>query len=166
LTVDEHGKVIDVSPISGPAELLQPPINAAKQWEFEPPPRAPVKVVLEDFYHLPPKLPIHGRVGLSMIPYSENKSGEKLTIIGEVHRPLPKYPDALRAEGVRGQLYVSMVVNPDGNVSDVEIAKSLGDRLDLLTLQTVQTWKFKVTSGKSASFFLHSVSTSPRSVEK
>jgi TonB family protein len=154
LTVDGHGRVTDVSPISGPAELVQPSIDAAKQWEFEPPPIAPVKVILEDFYQLPPRLPIRGRVGLSMIPYSENKRGEELSIIGELHRPLPKYPEALRAEGVRGQEYVSMVVNPDGNVSDVIILKSLDDRLDPLTLQTVQTWKFKVTSGESAKFFL------------
>lgn len=41
LTVDGHGKVTDVSPISGPQELLQLSMNAARQWEFEAPPKAP-----------------------------------------------------------------------------------------------------------------------------
>src|ERR1700741_3616757 len=35
LTVDGHGKVTDVSPISGPQELFQLSGNAARQWEFE-----------------------------------------------------------------------------------------------------------------------------------
>lgn len=145
----------NVSPMRGPADLLQSSIDAARRWEFEPPAKAPAHLVLEEVYHLPPKLPIAGRVMLSMMPFSENKSGEELKIIGKVHQPLPKYPNAFQAQRVRGQLYVSMVVRPDGNVSDVAVVKSLDDRLDALTLETVRTWKFKVTSiGKPAKFFL------------
>jgi TonB family protein len=43
LTVDGHGKVTDVSPISGPEQLLQLSMNAARQWEFEPPSKAPAQ---------------------------------------------------------------------------------------------------------------------------
>jgi len=52
LTVDGHGKVTDVSPISGPQELLQLSMNAARQWEFEVPPKAPAHTQIEMTYSL------------------------------------------------------------------------------------------------------------------
>ena len=36
VTVDTHGKVTNVSPVSGPPELVQSTIDAAKKWQFEP----------------------------------------------------------------------------------------------------------------------------------
>ena len=41
VTVDGHGRVIDVSPLSGPAELLQLSMDAARKWQFEAPPEGP-----------------------------------------------------------------------------------------------------------------------------
>src|SRR6201998_1448473 len=52
LTVDGHGKVTDVSPISGPEQLLQLSMNAARQWEFEPPPKAPAHTQIQMTYSL------------------------------------------------------------------------------------------------------------------
>src|SRR5215468_7508199 len=40
VTVNGQGKVTDVSPVSGPQELLQLSIDAARKWEFEAPPEA------------------------------------------------------------------------------------------------------------------------------
>jgi protein TonB len=36
ITVDERGKVQAAEAISGPPELLQAAVDAAKQWEFRP----------------------------------------------------------------------------------------------------------------------------------
>src|SRR2546429_6119753 len=35
--------VTDVSPISGPPELLQPSMDAARQWQFEAPSKLPIR---------------------------------------------------------------------------------------------------------------------------
>ena len=44
LTVDRNGRVTDVNALSGPTELFQPSIDAARQWQFEPPSKAPAAI--------------------------------------------------------------------------------------------------------------------------
>jgi TonB family protein len=53
ITVDAHGKVTNISPVSDPPELVQSTIDAAKKWEFEPPAKAPVITQMETRYSLP-----------------------------------------------------------------------------------------------------------------
>jgi TonB family protein len=66
---------------------------------------------------------------------------------------LPPYPEKARAEWRRGQLYLSIVVNPDGRVVDARIVKSLDEVLDKPALETVRTWRFKVTTGGKTTVF-------------
>src|SRR5882672_7355924 len=51
VTVDANGRVTDVSALSGPPELIQLSINAAKQWQFERPSKAPAAVEIEFGYN-------------------------------------------------------------------------------------------------------------------
>ena len=51
-TVDANGRVTDVSALSGPPELIQQSIDAAKQWQFEPPPKGPAATMIEMSYSL------------------------------------------------------------------------------------------------------------------
>ncbi len=149
-TVDGHGKVTDVSPPSGPPELLQLSMNAARQWQFEAPPKAPAFTQIEMRYSLTKPCPEgkgmdEGDIVTTIIP-AEEKTGD-LKILGKLYQPWPSYPEAARAERRRGQLYLSVVVNPDGSVSDVRITKSLDELLDESALETVRTWRFKVSAG-------------------
>lgn len=86
-----------------------------------------------------------GDIVTTIIP-AEEKTGD-LKILGKLYQPWPSYPEAARAERRRGQLYLSVVVNPDGSVSDVRITKSLDELLDESALETVRTWSFKVSAG-------------------
>ena len=52
VTVDGNGRVIDVRPLSGPSELLQPSMDAARRWRFEAPRKAPASSTLEMKYSL------------------------------------------------------------------------------------------------------------------
>ncbi len=63
LTVDGHGKVTDVSPISGPQELLQLSANVARLWEFEAPLKAPAHTQIEMTYRLTKACPERKRDG-------------------------------------------------------------------------------------------------------
>src|SRR6201998_3431219 len=150
LTVDGHGKVTDVSPISGPEQLLQLSMDAARQWEFEPPPKAPAHTQIEMTYSLTKACPEgkgmdQGDIVTTIVPTEEHEGD--LKILGEVAQPRPPYPEAARADRRRGQLYLSIVVNPDGRVSDVQITKPLDELLDKPAVETVRTWRFKVSPG-------------------
>ena len=76
-----------------------------------------------------------------------------MKIVGKLSQPLPPYPEKARAEWRRGQLYLSIVVNPNGEVVDAEIVKSLDELLVKSALDTVRTWRFKVTTGGKTTVF-------------
>jgi TonB family protein len=148
--VDGHGKVTDVSPLSGPPELLQLSMDAAKQWEFEVPPKAPAFTQIQMTYSLTKACPEgkgmdQGDIVTTIVP-TEEREGD-LKILGKLAQPWPPYPEAARAERRRGQLYLSIVVNPDGTVSDVQITKPLDELLDKPAVETLRTWRFKVSPG-------------------
>jgi len=150
VTVDGHGNVADVGPISGPPELLQLSIDAARQWKFEPPPKAPASVAIEMRYSLTKPCPEGkgfdaGDIVMTIVPTDE-KPGD-LKIVGKLSQPWPPYPEAARVERRRGQLYLTIIVNPDGTVSDVRITKSFDELLDKPAVETVRTWRFKVSPG-------------------
>ena len=157
VTVDGHGRVIDVRPLSGPPELLQPSMDAAQQWQFEAPRKAPASSTLEIKYSLTKPCPEGkgydaGDVIVTIVPADAEKVGN-LKILGTLAQASPPYPEAARAERTRGQLYLSVVVNPDGRVTDVRIVKPLDELLDKPAVETVRTWRFKVSpEGKTTRF--------------
>src|SRR5437879_6447052 len=118
VTVDGHGRVTDVSPLSGPSELLKLSMDAARQWQFEAPPKAPASTKIEMRYSLTKACPEGkgsdtGDIVVTIVPTNAEKVGD-LKILGKLYQPWPPYPEAARAERRRGQLYLSVVVNPDG----------------------------------------------------
>lgn len=158
VTVDGHGKVTGVSPISGPSELLQLSVDAARQWQFEAPPKAPTSTKIEMGYSLTKPCPEGkgsdaGDIITTIVPTDE-KAGD-LKIIGKLYQSWPLYPETARAERRQGQLYLSVVVNPDGRVTDVRIVKPLDELLDKSAVETVRTWTYKVSpGGRPTRFFV------------
>ncbi len=161
VTVDGNGSVTAVNALSGPPELFQPSIDAAKQWQFEPPPKAPAATMIEMRYWLSKPCPDGGEgsdvgevaVDIGTGQTIEGEQGDALKIVGKIYQPLPPYPEKARAEWRRGQLYLSIVVNPDGRVVDARIVKSLDELLDKPALDVVRTWRFKVTTGGKTTVF-------------
>ena len=156
LTVNERGKVTHVAPISGPQELLISSMDIARRWEFEPPQKAPARTTLELGYNLTGSCPEgkgsdQGDIVTTIVPTEEH--ADNLKILGKVCQPWPPYPEAARAERRRGQLYLSILVNPDGTVSDVQVIRPLDELLDKPAVDTVRTWTFKVSpTGKATRF--------------
>ena len=159
--VDAKGRVTDVSAMSGPPELIQLSIEAAKQWQFEPPPKGPATTILEMSYSLTKPCPDGGRgwdageikVDVGAGHVIEGEQGDALRIVGRISQPSPPYPAKARAERIRGQLYLSIVVNPNGEVVDAKIVKSLDEVIDTSALKTVRAWRFKVSSGRKTTAF-------------
>jgi TonB family protein len=160
VTVDAHGRVTDVTPLSGPPELLQASVEAARQWQFEAPPKAPASTQIEMTYSMTKACPEGkgsdvGDIVVTAVPSNAQKAGD-LKILDKLIQPRPPYPETIRVERRRGQIYLSVVVNPDGNLTDVRIVKSFDERLDKSTLDTVRMWRFKVSpeDGKPTAFFI------------
>jgi TonB family protein len=100
-------------------------------------------------------------VGIDKVRYAEGKVGyvadhyfsgmtypgrDPLRATGSpipTYRPEPSYTPEARHAKNQGTLTLSIVVDPQGNVTDVqEVSKRLGDGLDEKAIETVKTWKF------------------------
>lgn len=158
VTVDGNGKVTSVKVLDGPPEFFQSSIDAAKQWEFEPPSKAPITAKMQQTYSLTGPCPEGegsdaGVITIGIGSNLDDDSSGAMKILDNVSEPSPPYPEVVRTQRVQGQLHLDMVVNPDGKVSDVRIIRPLDEGLDKLAVVTVRTWVFKVSSaGKSAIF--------------
>jgi D-alanyl-D-alanine dipeptidase len=53
------------------------------------------------------------------------------------------YPELGRRKRIAGTVVVNVVVDPEGNVRDAEVARGLNEEIDAKTLEAVRKWKFK-----------------------
>ncbi len=60
-----------------------------------------------------------------------------------IRHPTPPYSEEARRAGYAGNVVLSVIVDVQGNVSDVKVEKGLGMGLDEKAVETVRTWKFK-----------------------
>lgn len=63
--------------------------------------------------------------------------GGTAAIVAAIQKAV-KYPSLALRNGVEGRVFVSFVVNPQGDVSDVKVVKGLGSGLDEETMRAVQ----------------------------
>jgi TonB family protein len=158
IVVDMSGTVIDAQALSGPPELFQSSVEAAKQVQFEPPQHPPVTTEWDVTYSLEPKPCPPGKKGehaevlfAHKFPMKSDIEG-KLRIVGDIYDPLPPYPKEAAAAGKEGNLEMFITVAPGGEVIGVLVTKSVDPDIDEAAVATVRTWKFKVTRGEEAAF--------------
>lgn len=60
-----------------------------------------------------------------------------------IYQPDPPYSEEARKAKFQGIVVLSIIVDAQGNVHDVQVVKPLGLGLDEQAVRTVQTWKFK-----------------------
>jgi TonB family protein len=155
--VDKNGKVSKAKAVSGPTELFQASVDAARQYQFEPPERAPVSTQVEMTYGLgpkpcpPEKKSSQAVVETSGIPAKASHPGE-LRILEEISAPSPVYPEKAREAGIEGELRLIITVARNGEVIGVRVREPLDPVIDNAAVATVRTWKFKVTRGEPASY--------------
>jgi len=149
IVVDAKGKVSEAKVLSGRSELFQAALDSVRQWEFEPPTHAPAVTKVEISYGHPKECP--GPISDSgEVTSSGRLRSERGTIIdmdNDIDQPLPRYSDEARKTGVAGEMILSITVNADGKVEEVHVVKSLSPDLDRVAIDTVRTWRFKLTAG-------------------
>jgi TonB family protein len=69
--------------------------------------------------------------------------GNGVTAPVPIYKPEPAYSEEARKAKFGGTLTLWIVVDPQGNVRDVQLVKPLGMGLDEEAMKTVRTWKFK-----------------------
>lgn len=67
----------------------------------------------------------------------------------------PVYPMALRRSGMRGAVVVDFVVDPEGEVRDAFVIKSLNPAFDEPALDAVREWKFEPGTHNGTPTFTH-----------
>jgi TonB family protein len=60
-----------------------------------------------------------------------------------IYKPEPPYSEEARKAKHQGVVVVYLVVDTEGNVSDIRVVRPLGLGLDEKAVETVRTWKFK-----------------------
>jgi|SRR5208282_3056983 len=158
IEVGKDGKVASAKALSGPPALFRSSVDAAKQYQFEPPQDAPVTTTLEMNFGLGPKPCPPGKKGdrggvsyAEKLPMKTEHAGE-LKIVGDINEPLPPYPEEAREAGAEGDLEMFITVASSGEVIGALVTKSVDPAIDKAALTTVRTWKFKVTRGEQAAF--------------
>lgn len=66
-----------------------------------------------------------------------------------IYKPEPPYSEEARKAKFQGVVVLSIVVDSQGNVSDVRLVRRLGLGLDEKAVETVRTWKFKPATRNS-----------------
>ena len=60
----------------------------------------------------------------------------------EIYAPSPDYSEAARKAKFQGEVVLSLVVDAQGNPTDIHVVKPLGMGLDEKAVEKVRTWKF------------------------
>jgi TonB family protein len=158
VVVDKNGKVSSAKALSGPSELFPPSVEAAKQYQFEPPQRAPVTTELEIAYgYIPAPCPPGQKAEHAVVTYAEklpmkSQHAGALNVVSDINVPMPPYPEEARKAGREGDLELIITVSPHGDVVGARVTKSLDPAIDEAALSTVRTWKFRVTRGEQWGF--------------
>ena len=149
IVVNAQGKVSDAKALSGAPELIQAAIDSTKLWEFEPPTHAPVVTTAEVHYGHPKECP--GPISDSgEVDTSGRLKSEKGTIIefrDDLDWSTPPYFTEDRKAGVAGEMVLTIGVNAEGKVTNVDVVKSLSPHLDSAAVDTARTWMFKLKAG-------------------
>lgn len=76
-------------------------------------------------------------------PPAKPNPTDSLTNAQALHRAEPQYTEEARRANYEGIVHVSVTINDDGSVGDIEILDSPGLGLDENILAAVREWKFK-----------------------
>ncbi|MBL9205542.1 MAG: energy transducer TonB [Opitutaceae bacterium] len=60
-----------------------------------------------------------------------------------VKTPPPKYPEAMRRDGVSGVVAVTVVIDEKGSVTEATVSKSTHPDFERPSLDAMRSWKFK-----------------------
>ncbi len=161
-TIEKNGNVTDLSIISGNLVLADAAVDAVRGWKFEPYTVSARAVQVRQqltfnfdpgkkIGELDPQLAQPTLAERSPIPLRRKTSpddafyavGHGVTAPRVIYAPDPPYSEAARKGKYQGTCLLSLIVGPDGQPRDIEVARALGMGLDEKAVITVNQWKFQ-----------------------
>ena len=150
LRVGKDGSVRDATILRSVPLLDQAALDAARQWRYQP-------VLLNG---VPTELVLTATVtfvqggqpgsAADAASMAAAAAGQPVRVGGDVKEPrrlknvAPVYPDAARAAGIQGVVIIEAVIDPQGQVSDARVLRSI-PLLDEAALDAVRQWTFTPT---------------------
>jgi len=114
-------------------DLDQQAIKAAKQWTFKPGTidgkPVPVSVSLELTFSLHHAAPVYA-------------VGSGITAPRATKQVNPNYTDAARQARTQGSVELTGIVETDGSIGSIEVARSLDPELDQQAIRALSQWQF------------------------
>ena len=101
ITVDEAGNVSIVKVVSGPAELQQSAVDAAKQWRFSNSVKRPVTI----------------QITLQFTLDQDSNNDQQSNGLKNTYKVNAVYPEEAKRKGVQGEVTVEITVNDKGEVT-------------------------------------------------
>jgi TonB family protein len=145
VVVEKGGKVTNIETVSGPKELIAPALDAVKQWEYEPPAKAPILATVTMYFSLADDAVTFQTEARGLLEgQDESNYGVPRHISNPpmpVYKPEPRCPSEA-GKACNGTLTVWITVDPEGKVTETRVSKSLGPIVDKVALDTVRTWRF------------------------
>jgi TonB family protein len=128
--------------------LVRAATDAARQWRYDPPFKAPISFPVT-FRFGPEPAPIE--MGTQVVPAGSVsndgaiRAGEGgITVPKKITDVRPVYPEIARAARVEGVVILEARIEPDGSVSDAMVIKSI-PLLNQAALDAVKQWRFTPT---------------------
>ena len=154
--VDEEGNVTESEVVKGAHEALDAEaVRVVQTLRFEPGEQRgePVKVAVAMTMPFTFKLPDDSTdVSSSASQTREPDSTGVYMVVDEMPRLQGglqalqggiRYPEAAKADGAEGRVFVRFIVDEEGEVTDPEVAKGVHDALDAEALRVVETLRFE-----------------------
>jgi len=101
ITVDEAGNVSNVQVVSGPAELQQSAVDAAKQWRFSNSVKRPVTI----------------QITLQFTLDQDSNNDPQTDRLKNTYKVNAVYPEEAKHKGIQGEVAVEITVNDKGEVT-------------------------------------------------
>jgi TonB family protein len=165
-TIAKDGNVKDVTVLEGDPALAAAATEAVQSWRYEPYRVNDVAVDVSQTISVNFKLdgrvefsqdiaspepsngaPANGQpatatVADSALPYPVYKVGGDVKPPKGIYMPDPSYSKNARKAKIQGTVSLGLLINPAGEVGDVEVCKNLEPSLDQQAVETVRGWKF------------------------
>jgi TonB family protein len=148
VTVGKKGEVLEAKALSGPECLKNDVVRWVRTFHYSPPAQPPATTLFSFGMAKPegaePRSTETASPAGSKVVKAPLEVQEGVSPPIPIFKPEPPYTDEARKAGVQGTAAFTVIVDTQGNVTDVRAASEpLGKGLDDSAFKTLATWKFK-----------------------
>lgn len=152
VTIEKGGRVSNIEVVSGDPLLVKAALDAVAQWRYAAMETGVITKVKINFTlakdaAAPSPQPVPSPSPAPAPNATNDKTvyniGDGVTAPKATYHPEPNYTKKAKDAKIQGQVKLDVVVDEQGNVSDVKVTKSLDEGLDQQAVTAVKTWKFQ-----------------------